>query len=744
MPLQRCAGWRLAVRVAMAAMVALVATLMPCTAGAMAVVTDVRELALSERFGCAISATGALRCAGENAHGELGQGSADGFVPFARETLPSGVSAVALGSEHACAIRDGGLWCWGGNSHGQVGGGLVGARVGTDVKRPLQIIASGVTAIAAGGQSTCAVVSGGLQCWGRNDDGQVGNGIPANAVGSPLDILPSGVTAVATGGQHSCAVVRGDLQCWGFLLSGEGSRFERQLMPRTVISGGVTAVAASLHTCAIVRGALLCWGRNFNGQVGVPGGAANAPGQPTPVIATGVTSVALNDRNTCALADGALLCWGDNFGRQLGTTAAQQPQPLRLVERGVTAVGMGMNTVCAVISGHLECTNRAPQADTPPQDWLALGTQPTLFSVPDPVPPRLPTYGVWRGTLGQQEVMVNLKPEGCDPSYYYLRHLSAIPLTEKGKVSAQWQEGAEAASAATALSATSATWTIDSATASAIEGTWSDAQGLRRLPIRLKKLSDGVGLSADCSSKAAQLAEARFLAPLIVARSPKTQPSPLKAYPHEVLSVPGTDIQTVQVPATVQAVPRLNQHLRDWLKSQVAAHYDCQLNLRRFNANEVQAIDYASGHEPVFWNAHVLVLRESYSNYCGGAHPNGGVADFISWDLDKDKALETGRWIRLQKTKASEASLPPKLQALLIHHYKLNRPGDDECADAVQFNSSYLMHPQADGMVFTPSLPHVVQACADDVQVAWPELLPFLTPAGRADVKDKIQSAKPR
>ena len=68
----------------------------------------------------------------------------------------------------------------------------------------------------AGGDNTCGVANGAAYCWGKNGDGQVGNGTFVMATTpSPVQGLSSGVTAIVTSGAHSCAVVNGGAYCWG-------------------------------------------------------------------------------------------------------------------------------------------------------------------------------------------------------------------------------------------------------------------------------------------------------------------------------------------------------------------------------------------------------------------------------------------------------------------------------------------------------------------------------------------------
>lgn len=100
--------------------------------------------------------------------------------------------SIAAGAWHTCAVAaTGGVRCWGYNDFGQVGDGTSGTNRLTPVAA--SGLASGVTTIAAGDNHTCALTSaGGVKCWGNNFSGQIGDGTsgtdrltPVNVIGFP-------------------------------------------------------------------------------------------------------------------------------------------------------------------------------------------------------------------------------------------------------------------------------------------------------------------------------------------------------------------------------------------------------------------------------------------------------------------------------------------------------------------------------------------------------------------------------
>ena len=280
-------------------------------------------------YTCAALSTGGVKCWGDNQFGLLGNRSTTySRTPVDVGGFGSGVRAIAPGYKHACALTSGGgVKCWGENGTGQLGNGTQTAST-----TPVDVIglSSGVRAIAAGANHSCALTSaGGVKCWGGNYNGELGNGGSPVISRSPVDVLglTSGVVAISSYFEHACALTRGGaVECWGLNVKGQlgnGTQTASKTPVGVVgLSSGVRAIAAGYsHTCALTSGGgVRCWGDNLYGALGNGSTAALSP---TPIgvsgLSSGVTAIGAGQYHTCAVtSDGGLECWGqDDFG-QLG------------------------------------------------------------------------------------------------------------------------------------------------------------------------------------------------------------------------------------------------------------------------------------------------------------------------------------------------------------------------------------------------------------------------------------------
>ncbi len=318
---------------------------------------------------CASPANGTATCtAGAGGIKACGFTCAPGFLALGGTCQRP--TAVAAGATHACAITEGGgLRCWGSNAFGQLGA------VGPGGPAPVTVFTSGVTLVATGGLHTCAVHAGQLKCWGDNQLGQLGSGAVGAGGPTPVAVGLAGVTQLAAGARHTCAVVTSGapavsrVSCWGSNAKGQLGTGDRVAHPAPVgslvTSGAVQVAAAESNTCALVEGAgalaLECWGANESGQTG-KGQVSADERTPVPVpLPAAPEQVSVGGSHACAIVAGlGLYCWGSDLEWQLGTSnppsAGLVPAPADKVDNGARA------GVVATGGGHT-CAGRADPAE---------------------------------------------------------------------------------------------------------------------------------------------------------------------------------------------------------------------------------------------------------------------------------------------------------------------------------------------------------------------------------------------
>jgi alpha-tubulin suppressor-like RCC1 family protein len=340
----------------------------------------------------------AAKCwGGQNSDGTTAGGCGGsndvGFLtPWAIPGLTSAAS-FASGGDFGCALKtDGTVWCLGSNNEGKLGNGEA---VPSPKAMPVQVMISpsptpaplsGVKQIAAGGNHACALTNGGdVYCWGRNDEGQLGNpnGNSEWAVKMTLPGGLSGVKKVVCGWDHTLAIAGDDrVWCWGSNGNDECGTAPGGASPAPIVElSNVTDVSSTLRTSCALRSdqTAHCWGHNPHGQTSVDPTQSTQFPSPTPVPVSNVTHIAAGHGHTCARTSaGAVFCWGRNMKGQLGNGTqdfvtkssiggssepqAPSPSPQRvllpdgtpLVAKSVTA---SHQTSCAVVgaSDHPYC-----------------------------------------------------------------------------------------------------------------------------------------------------------------------------------------------------------------------------------------------------------------------------------------------------------------------------------------------------------------------------------------------------
>lgn len=147
-------------------------------------IPDATTISTGRSSVCALLSGGGVECWGS----QLGNGANEySATPVAVSGITNATS-VAVGSGFGCAVLTGGRAdCWGDNQVGELGDATTKGPSICDglacslTPVPVGVVTSAI-AISASDEEACALLSaGGVDCWGRNGAGQLGNGTTANS-----------------------------------------------------------------------------------------------------------------------------------------------------------------------------------------------------------------------------------------------------------------------------------------------------------------------------------------------------------------------------------------------------------------------------------------------------------------------------------------------------------------------------------------------------------------------------------
>ena len=207
-----------------------------------------------------------------------------------------GIVQIDSGGRHTCALTlKGGVVCWGGGGDGQLGNDDYISKnypVTVVEAEGSTIPLTGIIQISSGESHTCALTSQEeALCWGNSPGGRLGNDVSSNIDrGYPVTVVDGNgsttplknVVQIVAAHKHTCALISsGQVRCWG---RGENGRLGNDATndrnyPVTVVDGdsstnplgSVVHISPGKgdHICALTSGGgMMCWGSGDHGQLG--------------------------------------------------------------------------------------------------------------------------------------------------------------------------------------------------------------------------------------------------------------------------------------------------------------------------------------------------------------------------------------------------------------------------------------------------------------------------------------------
>lgn len=355
------------------------------------------------------------------------------------EKLLSGVAAVAAGSSSSMARKiDGTLWVWGGNDKGQLANGTTDSETH---RTPTMVnLGFSFTAMSTSHRHSMVLrTDGTVWGWGANEYGQVGTGSSRQSVVAyPTQVKNlTGVRTIAAAGHHSLAV-KHDGTVWAW-----GRNFEGELGNGTTVDSSVPVQVAGLTNVVQIGGsyqnsiALDAAGRVYtwgHGGLGESGRPDPTPGYPpldslVPELVPGISDVktiSKSSPSTYAVKhDGSTWAWGDNSVGQLGVNDLSYciypnyNQPIRC--KNVPTQIPGMSNPSSIAGGDVFMVVSNGGSVIPPITYAGEPLTRSIFEL----------FGMWAGQMTMADPV--------DTATGNFLHQDTDLIAENGAFGLEWE-----------------------------------------------------------------------------------------------------------------------------------------------------------------------------------------------------------------------------------------------------------------------------------------------------------------
>lgn len=328
---------------------------------------------------CIALTNGDVVCFGESSFGEAGERPTAAVwvpTPTRLDASTEFVTDISLGDGFSCLLEESGrVRCFGYNRYGQAGIGLMSLEAPLDEAAR---IAEPAVAVEAGERHACALLeSGGIQCWGSNQRGQLGDGTGGRPMKMALDTAVESVFA----GFNTCVkTTTGEIWCAGITCAADendAGSIDYTFSNIPVLMEGVPLDVTSLdeghsHTCVqTVDQEVCCFGDNSYSQVGQTAVAYQDECQPVTDLLPGTAAIAAGENMSLALSDtGQIQSWGryvwdyyvGDFGVYSHVVTAPMPPALAENISDATSISTGDDFSCAIrANGGIRCAEHRPE-----------------------------------------------------------------------------------------------------------------------------------------------------------------------------------------------------------------------------------------------------------------------------------------------------------------------------------------------------------------------------------------------